>query len=404
MDPTQTKKLINGALLAGGGVGLLGALYDLIRSNTREKKSLEGQGTLRLSLPEPGAGLPKRATSSELVTAAVGSVGAAALVGKLYRMYRQKMLKQETEDSNQAYLNSLMETPEAVNKSASWLWEMIKDSPRDAFILPALAGGVGTYGILRHAFPDNPAEADSEKNRPKKIVIDGYGTVIADGPGDGPLGEGKKASVPSLEFEPSLDDCVKSAAELFLTLCEEDLRGQESCKEASLLPLLGGLWIQDRAAMEKAAREDLEGTIFHAGSGKEVWEESDVFAKRAAAEGLLGSKLLGPSVASLLIAELDDANPGMAKTAAWVAMDRPDLEALLTKYGSTWVGVVGSAAAEHAGKCGYKSASLAEFAGKNMNTLDITSSPEDVNGEVNTADPVYRGKVDPIDKFLAGSN
>jgi hypothetical protein len=106
----------------------------------------------------------------------------------------------------------------------------------------------------------------------------------------------------------------------------------------------------------------------------------------------------------LLCAELDQANPALAKLASWISMERPDMDVLLSKYASVWSDVVTTGAVLKAAGENYKSASMEAFmGGKNMDTLDNGSAPTDVGGEVDEADPVYRGQQDPIDAFLAGN-
>ena len=49
-----------------------------------------------------------------------------------------------------------------------------------------LGGGVGAYALLDHFYPK---AKKPRPMRPKKVVVKGFGTVHADGPGDGPLAE-----------------------------------------------------------------------------------------------------------------------------------------------------------------------------------------------------------------------
>jgi hypothetical protein len=59
-DPNQllNRKFITNMAVAGGGVGLLGVLWDALRSESRRVKALQGKDkaddVLRIKLPKPG--------------------------------------------------------------------------------------------------------------------------------------------------------------------------------------------------------------------------------------------------------------------------------------------------------------------------------------------------------------
>lgn len=316
----------------GGGIGLASVIYDALRSRKRKEDAVAGGGddeVLRLKLAPSKNQLRKTSALSEIVGGAAATVGSAYLVQKLYKMVREKQLKQERDEATEVYLQGLSElgNQKAANDDArGWDFgrfvQAIKEAPAEAFLLSGLVGTGATYATLANAFPKDKAKSPTKGKLPKKVVIDGYGTVHVDGTPDGPWTE--KAA-----FEVGEDDYVKAAADLFVALTHvADSAGVES-----VLPHIGGLQLQHGGAFQKTAAEMQEKTLFDA-EGREAWDAADPEQKFKAATEILASPATAPMAAAVMLAEVDDLDPTFSKIARYLVEDSPEDLHLLVKFSS----------------------------------------------------------------------
>lgn len=435
MGPDTTAKIWGGAIAAGAGVGLLGVLYDTVRSQRRRVKAEKGTDPDAIYVNLPAPGMPKAAMISEpLVGFGLGGLSAYGIY-EFYKKWKQDQLRQEIEDAAGGYTKSLYEDVDdddlAIGggndkKADNMIWEMLKDAPRDAFFLPGIAAGVGTYGLLNSTFPT--VKEKKAPGAPRKIIVRGYGRVNVDDKADGPLADldkeqKKLKAIPAADkaapppdapeevvderpwwrkvasFEFSENDHLKSAELLCLTLANHP-----DLKEASspLLEILGG-YHEDPAALRNSIKSaGVLGAISTLKGAAETFNELSEMDKRATVHRALRDTLVRPSLAALAIAEYNEVSPGHAKMAFNVASE-PELSVLVTKFASVFhVLETGTWLADNQVE---KTASYADFmddASDNLGTLDLaTSTDSDGENARTSPEELYRGDQDPIDKLMA---
>lgn len=414
LDSDTTGRIWGGSIAAGAGIGLLGILYDAVRSQRRKAKAMTGSepGALYIDLPGP----EKQALLWEpLVGYGLGGATAYGIY-EFYKKWKQEQLRKEIDEAAGGYTQSLY-TDDLPDKTAGAFWRAVKDAPYDAFVLPGLAAGVGTYGLLEHTFPR--VKEKKVPGAPKKIIVRGYGRVKVDGPGDGPLAEDDKKKAPPLappdpvdaeipaeevfrkaaSFEFSDKDHRKAAELLCLSLASHP-----DLKEASspMLELLGS-YAGDPEGIRTAIKEaGMLGAISAGKGSAEVFGELSELDKRATVHRALRDPLVSPGLATLMIAEYNEVSPGHAKMAFNVAQD-PDLLVLVTKFASVFhVLETGTWLADNQVE---KTASYADFmddASDNLGTLDLASyADSDGKDRETSPEELYRGDQDPIDKLMA---
>ncbi len=448
-SPARTERLLRGSVATGAGLAMLSILWDQIRSARRKNKADagkvldDGKGTIEIQLPGPGM---KVATGIEWIGGGAAALGTYLLIQKAYQDLRERQLKKEIEEAGGEHANALGSlSPQnkvaAIEKLALGVSEVVTNAPKDTLFISALLAAAGTYGLMENTWPSVSEKDVANKARPKRIVVKGHGTVIADGPGDGPLAALDKAeektwvqrlmnpfgakttprpqasaqvdkeevdgpatnlrrpSTVEMEKAASLECSIgkadQQAAAAMLAYC---LSVDPRCKEASaLLDIVGSHYF----APEKT--EDLvkEAGIFQAielsKGGKDIYEGLPAFEKRAAMHYAFRSPVLSPVLATLTIAELEELHPDMRKRAQVVAAD-PIYSHLGTKLASLlWS--FESAAIDDSLACNEKVAAMRQDAKRQMGTLGLSES-EDAGGDVDEADEVYAASEDPIDTFL----
>lgn len=436
-DPTQwgstrTEQLMGGTAALGGGLALLAILNDQIRSNRRKSRASSGkvlEDTISISP------LAKGATVTEYLGGMGVGAGAYWLVQKAYQEMRRKQLAAEIADEEKGYTNNLIESV-ATKQATGGIptpsgWELLANIPKDLMWLPALAAGAGTYGLLEHTWPK--VSEKGEVGKPKKIVVKGYGTIMADGPGDGPLAQmdkerGSKMVGRTLKAEeqaapaeqapasrPSwMGHVLPKAASLVCPVGKDDahcaaammtflLAEQPALKLAhSGLVSLIGAHLSDPAKAETLVKEAGLLTAIELSKGEDSrYYELNPMDKRAACWQAFASPVLGPCLATLAVAELEEFNPDLSKRARVVNND-PFYGTIAMKIAAlTWQAEI--LLTEESGSL-VKSAAAASMAGemrRQMGTLGISDS-KDVDGSMDDADDAYSDESDPIDEFMAG--
>jgi hypothetical protein len=393
LEPEQTAAIIKGGLQLGAGVAVLGALYSYARSNKRKSEAISGgdeAGGKSLDIVIPEASPLKMAYLQEPVIGALAAGGAYLVVSKLLAEVRKQRLKSELASAQVGYVGTLQDSvkpdPEAAaapagrpyqRKAASWLQALL-DSPRDLMVLSALASAAGTYGVLENTFPK--AKEKKPAGSINRIRIKGYGTVIADGAGDGPLGRNKKTdkaapAAPDSAEEPtegsylgsergeptglrlpvldtSFFQMPKAAACLTLTRGDADRCARQLAlivtsgsaeKSASLLSAVLGYVHSEGPAfiLEKSASGGLVDAADTLDAYHAVWDELDGVEKRAAVDRAFGTTGLSIPLSMLAMAELHDIHPELAKMAAEMPSRDPGRYAALVKFGSIMHAVQG---------------------------------------------------------------
>lgn len=412
--PARTERLWRNGIGLGAGTALLGILYDQVRTQRRKQQAMDGNmgDTLTLTLPPP---VQKVATVPELMGGLAAAGGTYYLLSQLYAKLREKQLKSEIAEADSGYTKNLQQS---VDKQGS-VGEVLANLPGDLLWMSALASGVGTYGLLNHTWPE--VGSKDRPGKPKKIVVKGYGTVVADGPGNGPLAEvdkakGHEVAENVLEQEPLVaeerpmvplrkaaavecpfgrDDERNAAA--FLTL---SLSRFPSLKMASsaLIAVIGSHHANPEAVETLVKQAGFEAAVEASKGGWDVYESLPELGKRAAIWRAYGSPLLSGPLALLALSELNEVSPDMCKRAQVVAAD-PGYSTVLTKIASIeWqVDTMSRPDLD-------KSASFGDFQEdmrRQMGTLDISESV-DTGGAEDTADGAYQSSKDPIDIFMAG--
>lgn len=400
-------KLYGGSAATGAGLALLATLVETLRSEKRRRKAREGSGSGTLTLQLPTR---KEAVFTQLLGGAAIGGTSYLVVRKLLNKMREAQLKEEAEKAQEAYLRKLVE-PEGEIKTAVFdkikLLDFLHDIPLDIFTIGALGGGIGTYGLLNSTFPRVKEKGEAD-GRPKKIVVKGYGTVLADGPGDGPLGRREEngavdPGAPATEAGEGGDDVKEvkkdlrkaatiecgfgyddhlAAAEL---LCRALTVGNHTDKRAnSLKAWLGYGLVNGSDRMEDFVKEAGVAALLELLDGEQVlFNEASDAEKTAAISGALASEALAPTTALLAMAELHEVCPAVTEAVVKLADDEVTM-ITGTKLAAVLLGIE-------------------KTANDDSPTLGL-SVFHDRDGEVEEADAVYGGKADPIDKFLSSKS
>lgn len=438
-SPERTSRLVQGTVATGAGLSLLAILMDQIRSERRKTMASEkgrvldeGTGTLTITPPSPTFGKKKYATFTEWIGGGAAGLGTYWLLQKAYQELRKKQLQKEIEEEEAAYSQSLQDSvnPEkfaALNsKVATNMWEIISGALQDSMILPGLLSAAGTYGLMEHTWPRVKEKAEGTK--PNKIVVKGYGTVIADGPGDGPLAQldkerGKQmvddtlkgelpAEVSGQERRPSAAQTMAKAAALVAPVGEVDYKcaaemltfllcEYPQLKEArSALPALIAAHASSPAATVEILKEaGVEAAIESSKGNDLAYYAFPHFEKRAAIHQAFSSPVLAPALATLAVAELAEVDSDLAKR-AMVLNEDPEMSLMCTKAAALfWQGEI--LAADPSMLKTAASKELQNDMRRQMGTLSISES-KDSDGTMDEADAAYKNSGDPIDAFLAG--
>ncbi len=424
-EPQRVEQLWRGAIAGGAGLSLLAVLWDQLRSRRRAMQADKGQ------VLEGEPATINLAPSSLKIASPIDWAGGAAvaagtywLIQKAYKELRKKQLAQEIAEADEAHTQALAAGKaarfEQSQKVASGMfWELLANSPKNTFFIPAVLAAGGAYGLLENTWPR--VSEKGEKPKTKKIVVKGFGTVHADGAGDGPLAELDKQRGKEMVREVLGDDEAVSPrpspamaldkAAFVVEVGEDDHKNS--------VAMLGYLLAEDPRMYKRSALLDLVAAHYEAPDQvRSLFAETGPLdaaelskgarfryadwkpiEKRAAWHAALQAPSFGPSLAVWTLAELEELNPDLRKRAQAVVND-PWAYAVGTKCASLFWSAE-NAYASYEGD-NEKVAALQESARKQMETLDLLESDDSQGNVVDTADSVYSSKEDPIDNFLLG--
>jgi hypothetical protein len=385
MDDKESLKFVGGMAAGGAGLGLISILYDAIRSERRRVKAVEGKdnpGALEMYLPPI-----KQAVAAQVIGGMGAAAGAAYLVQSLYKKWKGEELKREIDEAAIGYLGDIQKT------AGVDIWDIIAQAPRDLLYLAPLAAAGGTFGLLEHTFPR--VTEKPKAGLPRKITIKGYGPVVEDGPGDGPLAEQDKAKAQGLKvasFSFGIDDQIRAAESLCLMVTAVPTLKDAAC---GLTDILGAYQTDPEAVREVVKQAGYLAAVAVAKGGSEVYYALPDLGKRATVRDIFRDPVLAPSMAVAAVAEFNELQPAYAKVARAVADDF-EMSLLYTKLAS-----VLHLCDTQAAFARQPNSKQAGDWRKEMSTLDVSES-QDTEGDVNNANRAYRGGDDPIDQFMAG--
>lgn len=443
--PRRIEQGIGGTAALGAGLGLLSILYDQVRSNRRKQMADKGR-VLEDTLTISPTALGKLATLTEWTEGLAAGAGAYLLIQKAYQAIREKQLAAEVGEADDQYTQALTQSAAKPEKPVKTQFKRAFQGPtfselftnlpvKDMLWIPAMAGAVGTYGLMEHVWPRVKEKA--EAGMPRRIVVKGFGTVLADGPGNGPLAQldkargqefvkkelqeesAEKAQQPEARntYRPSwLGNSLAKAATLTAPVGEDDCRcaagltafvlAEQPALKLAHSGMVGliGAFDRDPEQTERLVKEaGVVAAITLTKGADDHYHNLTVAGRKAAAYNAFGSAVLRPALLALTLAELQEVNPDLSKRAKVVRAD-PYYGTIMTKIASlTWQADI--LLAEEAGGL-EKSAAAASMAGdmrRQMGTLGISES-KDSEGQMDDADPAYSDESDPIDKFLSGES
>ncbi len=443
-SPQRSEKLLQGTVATGAGLSLLAILMDQIRSERRKTRASESGKVLESSnaplvitpdVPPQG----KQATLTEWAMGGAAGLGAYMLIQKAYQEVRRKQLKSELAAEDEAYTQALRssspkQAADLNEKFAFNLLEAIANLPKDTIYIPGLLSAAGTYALLDRTWPG--VSEKPEGVAPRKIVVKGYGTVVADGPGDGPIaqmdkakgkqlvddaveaGEGTQSDedpsklsrrpwignmfskAASLEAPVSDDDVKSAAASMIYLLAEQP---QIKAAASGLIRIIGAHYANPQQTVELVKNAGVLDSLDILKRAEETYHALDVFEKRAAIHHAISEPLLTAPLTVLAVSELAAWNPDLSKRAKTIA-NHPEVGLMAVKAAAiAWQAEAVLAPDSYmktAAAAGYK-----EDMRRQMGTLGISES-KDSGGDVDEADDAYAskgvGKEDPIDLFMAG--
>jgi hypothetical protein len=430
LTPDQTARFWRGSLMTGAGLASLAALIDLHRSAQRAHKAKEKDpdGALVLHIPSPAEveeGPRKRASDPGYgmiftkLGVGLGLTGVSyALLQSLYNKQRKRVLNRELQDAATAYVQELSPQSMKFAQAPPSLWDWAKSMSLDTALATALLGGVGSYAILNNTFPAT-AVPEPAAGRPKKIVVKNFGTVHADGPGNGPLGK-----TPSKTF-PKADDSEKSderpaetverpeelakAASITLEVRPQDrIHALELLSTVTSTPAWAdgssnivadfvGARARDKQAFDEAVGQGVDPLDLMVGGG-DYFRTLDESERALAIKEAAASPRMRPLLATYAMSELNELHPGIARAAAKLA-HTPEFEARLSKAASVL----------YAGLCydmlsgpGKQASALKDRWAKEQGTLDLQKPEESGGDSADDADSAFSGRLDPIDAFMLG--
>ena len=432
--PERTAQLMTGMAATGGGLALLSILNDQIRSQRRKAEAEKGkvlEGTISISPPASS----KFATMTEWMEGLGAGAGTYILLQKAYQTLRRKQLASEIEDADKEFGGAVQESVSSPAKKkvaleGPSLGELLYNAPKDTLWLSALAAGAGTYGLLEHTWPR--VSESPEAGKPKRIVVKGYGTVMADGAGDGPLAQldkerGAKIVKKELEAEDTptnvskmpvsrgwLGNAVSKAASISCPVGIDDnlcsacmmtfLLGeapQLKLASSGLISLIAAHH-KDASATETLVKEaGLLGAIELSKGEDASYYDLSPMQKRAAIHHAFKSATMRPSLTLLAVGEMEEVDPDFSKRARVAASDDVTAAMLTKSAALTWQAEILIAAGSGRLEKTAATASMAADMRRQMGTLGISES-RDADGQMDDADAAYSDESDPIDEFLAG--
>jgi hypothetical protein len=410
--PEQRTALYRAGLGAGTSLAAASILLDLLRSSYRRQKAEEeGKETnqpraLKLILPHPALMGKTASGLTEPLLATLLAGGTYYGWRKLYKEWRKKELQKEVEDQSLQYMNLLADKNKVAailpDKKAFSVTGALAALPRDIVLLSALAGGIGTYGILENTFPK--AKEKPNVGAPRKIVVKGYGTVFANDKQDGPLAQEPKRPVLDRENEAAIEQQEEEGTldALELPFGEQDMRKAAAflaeclieAEPATALKEMAGQVILRKSAQALSlavAREGAEAVLGGRG-GSACFAAASVQDKKAAVWALFDTPTLRPLATTLTVAEFNDKHPGLAKLAAEAAKSPTHLP-LGTKCASCLYDAISFDPVAHAKAAGEAMEWQKRWRGASGQSKALES-------EDNADQKLDGGEKDPIDQLL----
>lgn len=325
----DSKKLWLGAAEAGLGIGIIGAILRSLREAERAKVVENNPDEMVLRLGPPPAqdplkqaGHEKAAFLTKLLIAAGITTGTAYAVQSLLNRVEEKRLQKEVDEANEHYTQGLgdMKVAAAADGNSSSVLRFLMRYPLEFSLLSMLGGGAAAYAALNNAFPKATPDITGPR-RPKRVVIEGYGTLTPDEKADGPLVDTTQKAA---SFTVDESDQAKASALLFYTLAELSKEAGESCYLHSLAC---------SPSLSEAMAEMGSSALAHCPDYLGEWSslsDQEKFEKAAAA---ITNPITGPTVNVVMQAELMGREPEIAKAAAFMA-EHEELSPLIVKLAS----------------------------------------------------------------------
>ncbi len=304
----ENANLWAGAAKTGLGLGLLGVLVKILRDGVKAPKDEVDDSDLVLNIRPPQedkfaclrlVGHNKGAYLTRLLLASGLSTAAVVALDRLHDRIKRRSLKQDIEKLDEAYdLGLSGNLPKTANQgsvsanAAERFKEFVLNSPTEIFLLSLLGGGAATYATLAKTFPERKLKG-SDKIKPRRIRIQGFGSLTPDGKADGPLADYQQKAAVTVG---SREDHLKAASWLGVALADSALALH------SRSPLAD--FFYDPSLTKQALLEEGANFIFHAPDRSLCWRNLSVREKLEKAAAVFEDALSSPLACSLARSEL----------------------------------------------------------------------------------------------------
>lgn len=333
-DKQAVNKLWLGAGQVGLGLGTLGLILKMLQDSARrqEADSPDGANDMVLKIHQPGKNqkgpTEKRAFLTQALLAAGVTGGTLIAIDRIASRIQQKRLKREVSELDDLYdaglesMKTAADDPNAINPDWSNMAAgTLFNLPAHALILSILAGGAATYATLAKSFPKKKFKPLAGGKYPRRVVIEGYGTLTPDGKADGPLVD---PSEKAASFTVDREDFVKAASLLFVSLADAAVMSGDRSTLADMacrVPLL------------KEASDVFVDAILDSPDMTPEWASLKGPEKLEKAAAVLEDPVLSPVASRLLQSAFFAAEPEMSKASRAIA-EHPEASVLLVKAAS----------------------------------------------------------------------
>lgn len=309
-NKTASNKVWGGAAKLGLGMGSVGLIVALLKDEALRRKaekndhsdtmvirrdSFEKSPVVKLAAHNKNAFLTKALIAAGITGSTLIAID--RMVGHL----QKKRLKKDIEELDKVYdagLGSL--------KTAGMAFDLAVNLPTELLILSMLAGGAATYATLEKSFPKKKFKNLNKGKYPRKVVIEGYGSLAPDGKADGPLVDENDKSA---SFEVDEGDALRAASLAYAALADSRISEGDQSPLADIAVGLPKL----KMASDVAVDAILDSPDYGA-----AWASMSNSQKLSAASSALSDPELGPSARLIFQSEFFSQQPELAKAAtAW---------------------------------------------------------------------------------------